>query len=273
MPTEFPKPELPVILTSKDWDKKKGVFAKMHGKTGIGEQMDKVLAAYNDVAWDKINMVTHQMRWGDVTKKAWDKVLDDAKAEVTGNLAKFSQSLYTLRDLAKKTAEEFKKSKTIPSASVKHVQQVADTADQLGLQMSKNSMSEPLRKMYEEFLEHIDKNMIKTFYSGLKKYLQIHAGTIDQLKAQPTFDNFNELGCRKGARDFATALGNIAKAHDKGFEAKNPGVADQLYKAITPYANLNVVLMPETKREEVLAEIAKLEKLFRAVQLYANSLP
>ena len=48
-------PPIPPILTRTNWNKEKGVFAKMAGKTGIGEAMDAVATAYGQVTWTKFD--------------------------------------------------------------------------------------------------------------------------------------------------------------------------------------------------------------------------
>ena len=131
---EFTKPEYPKILTKKDWDKNKGVIAKMHGETGIGAKMEAVQKLYDDVDWDAINMTGKRKNWTwgqDISQPNWDKVYNAAKAEVAGNLAKVSKALYELRDLAQEAQAKFKKSKTIPASSTKHVGEIATTADRV----------------------------------------------------------------------------------------------------------------------------------------------
>jgi hypothetical protein len=268
---EFTKPEYPKILTRKDWDKNKGVIAKMHGETGIGEKMDEVQKLYDAVDWDKINMTGQRKGWTwgqDISVPKWDKVYSDAKAEVLGPLAQASKALYELRDLAQKTQEKFKKSKTIPSSSTKHVAEIATTADQLGVKLNKNSMSDVLKKMDEEFQDYVKKNFLDVFPAGTKKYVDKHANVMSNLRADPTVANFN-IACSKMMRDFTTGLGNIAKCHNKGFKVKNGPAAQKLFEAITPYADLKVDCKNE---EDVKSHLDRMDKLVSAVQVFVNSL-
>lgn len=272
--TKYTKPELPKILTRKDWDKNKGVIAKMHGKTGIGDALDDLKKAYDAVDWDALNMFEKRMDWRTVTKKAWDKAFDDAKSEMTGNLTSLSKELYKVRDKCQDAAAKFKKSKTIPKSSTKHVTEMATTADHLGVATNKNSMSPILRNMYDEYLEHIDKYFLKVFVDGLGKVLNKHKGTVAQVKNDPTAENFANLGCQKMCRDFTTGLGNISKAADKGFAVKGASAAGKLFKVIGPYANLQVKIKAKDEqgiKSEVLVECAKLDKFYEAVDKFHST--
>jgi hypothetical protein len=267
--TEFPRPDYPTILTKKDWDKKKGVIAKMHGETGIGDMMLACVGAFNDVDWDKLNLFKQRMDWKTVTVKAWEAKVKDAASEMNGKLDKLVKKLYELRDLAKDVQAKFKKSKTIPKASADHVGDIATEADQLGVSLNKNSVGTLIQKMDEEYLEHCKTNFVDIFPAGLKKYIQVHANTIEEVRKSPTLNNFETKACGKLCRDMTTGLGNIAKSHDKGFKVKNGPAAQQLFDLMTPYANLKV--KPKSE-EEVPGHLDKIEKMFEAVKKFAAGL-
>lgn len=110
---DFERPALPVELTKKNWDKKKGKIAKMAGKTGMGDAFSKVEKAYKSVDWDKLEMISNKPRPFDLKK--WDKMRDDAAGEMKGNLAKLRTQCYALRDLAKKRRPNSAKIKPFPS--------------------------------------------------------------------------------------------------------------------------------------------------------------
>ncbi len=271
---EFLKPEYPKILTSKEWDKKKGVFAKMHGPTGIGEKMDEVQKLYDDQAWDKLNLtkLRENWRWGGdepvISMESWNKIMKEAKDVVTGDLAKVSKALYELRDLASETQAKFKKSKTIPSSSAKYVGEVAAAADELGVKLNKNSMSEPFKTMEEEFLAFVQKNFLDVWPVGLKKYLAKHTKVMKELRENPTPAKFSSA-CQGMLRDYTTALGNIAKSHDKGFKIKNGPTAQKLFEAITPYSNLKIDVKDE---KDVKTHLDKMDKMCTAVEMFAKTL-
>jgi hypothetical protein len=119
----------PDILTKKDWDKNKGAFAKLAGKTGMGEQMEKLEKAWKSVKADNID--PDKVLYGAKGQDP-DKVLALAKGEHAKCLAAQKEA-YALRDLAKKTAEAFKKNKLIPKKSTEHVEAIQKTADHFGV--------------------------------------------------------------------------------------------------------------------------------------------
>ncbi len=274
MTYEFPKPEYPKILTRKDWDKNKGVIAKLAGETGLGAKMDDVQKLFDAVDWDALNLTKRRedWRWGGsgtlISMDSWNKIFSEAKAEVAGNLAKVSKALYELRDLAKDVQAKFKKSKTIPSSSAKHVGEIAAAADVLGVRLNKNSMSDVLTKMTDEFLDFVRKNFLDVFPTGLKKYLARHVNVMSELRADPTPKNFNSA-CQGMCRDYTTALGNIAKSHDKGFQIKNGPAAQKLFDALTPYGNLRITCEDD---DDVKQHLDRMDKLVKAVQVFASSL-
>jgi hypothetical protein len=273
--TEFTKPAYPLILTRKDWDKKKGVIAKMAGKTGIGEQCDKVFALYNAVHWDRLDLVERRrtvlQNWKDdsYTKANWEKLVKEAMAEVTGNMAKLSAELYKLRDLCTKAAANFKKLKAIPSSSTQHVLTMAKTADHLGVQLNKNSMGGVLSAMNKEFLDEVKTKFIDPMWPGIRTYAKQHANLMAEIKRTPTPNKLNGDG-RTGIRDLTTGLGNIAKLGERGWGPKNDS-ARTLCTQLTPWANSQSGLVePGASAQDVLAEVAKIEPIFnRALQLVA----
>ena len=138
---EWERPQYPDMLTKVYWDKKKSVLAKMAGATGIGEEMLKVKRLYDAVGWDKIEIGKNLPKGNSFTKSAWALQRDQAFSEIGGSLTKFSQGLFALRKLCEETEKDFQKKKTIPKSDVKLVQDIAQTADQLGVSMNKNSMN------------------------------------------------------------------------------------------------------------------------------------
>ena len=54
----FKRPDYPAILTKTNWDKNKGVVAKMAGATGVGDALSKLEAAYKAVDWKKFEIAT-----------------------------------------------------------------------------------------------------------------------------------------------------------------------------------------------------------------------
>ena len=265
------KPEYPKILTRKDWDKNKGLIAKYYGHTGIGDMMDDVQKQFDAVDWDKIDLTKRREKWTwgqDISIPNWEKIMKEAKDEITGKLADVSKALYELRDLALKIQKKFEDNSKIPSSSTKHVGKIATAADEFGVKLNKNSMSEGLVKMEKEFMDYVQKNFLDVWPTGLKKYMAKHTKVMEELRASPTVSKFDSA-CSGMLRDYTTALGNISKSHNKGFKVKNGPAAQKLFDALTPYANLQVKCKDN---EEVKTHLDKMDKMCAAVKVFAGSL-
>ena len=275
--TTFTKPAIPQILTRQDWDKKKGVIAKMAGPTGIGAQCDKVAAAYKAVKWDKFDFPARRAavlkNWRDdsFTRDNWNKLLNEAGSEVQGNMTKLSQELYKLRDLCQKAAADFKKSKTIPSSSAQHVDKMAKAADLLGVQLNKNSMGSVLKQINQDFLDEVQFKFIDPMWPGIRKYATQHARFFVDLRSKPDARVLNNDG-RTACRDIQTGLGNIAKLGERGFGPKNPA-AQKLFTELSVYGNAPGHLVDDAAdAKTVLAMVDKIEPIFnRALQFIASS--
>lgn len=105
-------PVYPVVLTDADWQKKKGLFAKMAGETGIGAAMNKAQAAYKSVKWEAFSV-----KQAYPTQEAIDAAEKAAREEATKSVAVLSKQISALRDLAYAAEKKFKGSKTIPSSA------------------------------------------------------------------------------------------------------------------------------------------------------------
>lgn len=267
--TEFPTPEIPKILTKNNWDKKKGVIAKMHGRTGIGEQMVAFVTAFGKVDWDALNLFKLRMDWKTVTVAEWEKRTKAAKDEMNGSLDKVCDELRDLADLARKVQVDFKKSKTIPSGDAKHVGNIADEADAFADSLEADTVEDIIDKMHDEFYEHIQTMLLDDFVKGLKLGVKKHENTLATARNTPTQTTLENACGNEMCRDLTTGLGNIAKAHDKGFNMKNGAAAQTLYDKLAPYANMEV---QATDREEVLKHIDKIAKYFEAVKKFAAGL-
>ena len=129
-------PAIPQILTKANWDKEKGVFAKMAGKTGIGEAMQAVATAYGQVNWPTFDAKQQLQR------VLMMSVIDDARKAATTEYSKVEKlrvKVKELSDLAETTAGIFKKKPLIPSSSTKHVAKVATEADTFWIVLKGNS--------------------------------------------------------------------------------------------------------------------------------------
>lgn len=273
---KFTPPAIPIILTSKDWDKRKGALAKVAGKTGIGDQCDKVVAASKPVDWtrldiyDRINdAMTLTFRNDQFTKANYDKVMNAAKAEVLGPIAKLSAEAEKLHALCDKTAKKFATNKAIPKASLEHVKKMAAEADKLRGRLSQQALSRYLESAHGGFsgwFEDVIINQMRTDSQGVPRKPDI-VGLMDKLKNDPTPANVN--AAHSTIRHVTQPLGNIAKIGERGFGPKNPK-ARAAFEELTPYANGNFV--PDSMHPaEVLEVVHKLEPIWQnAVQTLAG---
>jgi hypothetical protein len=130
-------PPIPPILTKANWDKNKGVFAKIAGKTGIGEAMTAVDTAYKNVDWSKFNakaQLSRVMRESEI-----NNAVKVATKENSTTVEALRQKVTALKDLANTTKAAFEKKKTIPSSSTKHVASVAAAAQDFLMALKSNS--------------------------------------------------------------------------------------------------------------------------------------
>jgi len=146
------QPIIPDILTEKNWQKNKGLFATMQGKTGIGELMKKLASAYDDINWalfdpDSIklndrNTPTKLQRLGDLADK-----------EFTNKVSLVRKAAESLSQEARAVAEKWKKTSTIPSASRRHVEGIDIAAQNLAASL-RNFKS--WQGAYDSLLERVE---------------------------------------------------------------------------------------------------------------------
>lgn len=134
-------PEFPAILTSKDWQKKKGLLAKGAGETGVGTQMDKVQAGFNALDWSACYAKTVCTKDNGVLLPGHvEGKMKDVAAFLGGRIEPLRKEIDKLAKLAGDTAAEWKKSKLIPAASAKHAQAVADAAGMFSMAIKGNGV-------------------------------------------------------------------------------------------------------------------------------------
>jgi hypothetical protein len=132
-------PIWPVVLTDKDWQKKKGTIAKVTAKTGLGTQMIKAYGLFKKINFDKFEAqraipLPHDRDIPNIVKAKQNAMtFYKSQVEPTRN------ELKKLRDMAKKVSDDWKKSKTIPSSATKAALDVANAADSLSMELLGNS--------------------------------------------------------------------------------------------------------------------------------------
>src|ERR1051325_2947629 len=112
----------PAILTDANWQKEKGIVAKIVVKeTGIGALMKALKDTFDGVDWNKFDPYATLVATKDRTPENIDKCFEIAKTEAT-KLEGVRKAAFALRDRAKVLATEWSKSKVIPSSSRKHLE-------------------------------------------------------------------------------------------------------------------------------------------------------
>ena len=122
----MPAKQLPVILTEANWNKNKGVIAKMHGETGIGAALRDIKVAWDKVDWTKFDPQTLRAKYGfrdndpAQVKAALAQAEKDLQAEFK-DVEAVRAKLLAFNKLAATVATKFKNSPTIPASSRKLV--------------------------------------------------------------------------------------------------------------------------------------------------------
>src|SRR5438552_15479493 len=115
------KIELPVILTVADWNKKKGVIAKMAGETGIGAELAKVKVVYDKISWPDLDpdaaMIKADPKTGRQTMALWHKAQDIVKKDHYPKVEATRKAVMAFDLLASRIETKWKASKLIPSSS------------------------------------------------------------------------------------------------------------------------------------------------------------
>ena len=170
-------PPYPKILTNKDWQKKKGVIAKMVGKTGIGDQMNKLEAKYKAVDWKQLDALS-ALQGKNQNKEKLEDFKKSSKAYYQKSVLPVREEALTLSRLADKVADEWKKSKKIPKGSRKHVEEVGKEALNFATAMKSIPDNvvlpniQKVEKAIETKLEFARKN-IKSMISTAKSKIKV----------------------------------------------------------------------------------------------------
>src|ERR1039457_2882297 len=112
-------PDYPTTLTNADWQKKKGLLAKMAGETGIGAALIKATTAHEAVDWAKIDVLNAYPNL-----QALEDAEKVAKEAFHAKVSHLIDELVKVRTLAQAVAKTFQQKKTIPASAVKAVTDV-----------------------------------------------------------------------------------------------------------------------------------------------------
>jgi len=182
-------PQIPDILKKTDWDKHKGIIAKIAkvgvGETGIGAEMEKVKAVYTAVGWKKFDAweVFNHQRPNE--ESLVDEALNAAKTEFQ-KVEKVRAELRTLQSLALKTQTLFKSKPLVPKTSTEHVGKIAAAADHMAVALkSMDAEWAAFDKMKTE-ITHLK----QVARQGLISYIGKMPAGIQKMRSTPTLDAY-----------------------------------------------------------------------------------
>jgi hypothetical protein len=210
----FTPPAYPAVLTKANWDKNKGVVAKMAGATGVGDALSKLETAYKAVDWKKFQIAANKPNPFSLPKlEAMKKA---AIAEMTGNAAKLRVAAFAARDAAKKAAGDLKKNPLTKNAGV-ICDQIEKAADFMGVGANSNSLAGYIQKDVDE---------AKNAFDVTAKAIQTKIpNTVNALKSaikaagNPTNPKlWKAAAMMTKCRDLNQLIGNVPKLTEMGYD-------------------------------------------------------
>jgi len=231
----FTPPEYPDCLTPQNWNKKKGVIAKMAGETGIGASLSHLKAVYDGTDWKIIQVDDRKPKINDFKLPEWEKMCKEAAAEGVKELAKLRKAAYETRDLAKETAVKFKKNKLIAKSSVDLCEEIATAADQLGVGCNPNSISGFIDAAYQSGRAWLDLTVKLMKDGGLGKAINNVKASLDGLDSPP---DWKKQSIFSKTRQVTQILGNAVKVANAGYPLGiNATQVKQLFDRLTFYGD------------------------------------
>jgi hypothetical protein len=210
----FERPDYPAVLTKTNWDKNKGVVAKMAGATGVGDALSKLEAAYKAVDWKKFEIASNKPNPFSLPKlEAMKKA---AIAEMNGNGAKLRATAFAARDAAKKASGDLKKNPLTKNAGV-ICDQIEKAADFMGVGANSNSLGGYIQKDMDEAKNAFDhtakaiKTKIPSTVTALKNAIKA-AGNPTNPKA------WKAAAMMTKCRDLNQLIGNVPKLTEMGYD-------------------------------------------------------
>jgi len=192
----------PAILTDANWQKEKGIVAKIVSKeTGIGALMKTLKTTFDGVDWNKFDPYEAMVATKDRTPENIAKAMAVAKTEAV-KLEGVRKAAFALRDRAKVLSAEWAKSKLIPSSSRKHLDAVALACENLAL-----SCKSPDAGLFKKMQDEIAANELKG-RQMLATWIQSIKSGFAAVSSDPTYKTYNDKMYQK-VRGLGTAVGNI----------------------------------------------------------------
>ena len=230
----FKRPDYPAVLTKTNWDRNKGVIAKMAGATGVGDAPAKLESAYKPVDWKKFEIAANKPNPFSLPKlEAMKKA---AIAEMNGNAAKLRAAAFAARDAAKKASGELKKNPLTKSAGA-ICDQIEKAADFMGVGANGNSLGGDIQKDVDEA-----KNAFDTTAKAIKtKIPSTVSALVKAIKAAgdpPTPKSWKDAAMMTKCRDLNQLIGNVPKLTEMGYDlGMDTGKAKSFFEDMRIYAS------------------------------------
>lgn len=260
----FKKPDYPTVLTKSNWDKNKGVVAKMAGATGVGEALAKLESAYKAVDWKKFEIAANKPSPFSLPKlEAMKKA---ALAEMNGNAAKLRAAAFAARDVAKKAAGDLKKNPLTKSAGT-ICDQIEKQADFMGVGANANSLGSYIEKDADEA-----KNAFDTTAKAIKTKIP---STVSALKSaikaagDPTTPKkWKAAAMMTKCRDLNQLIGNVPKLTEMGYDlGMDTGKARKFFEDMRVYASKECPF-EENKPEDAKKALAAVNALAQRAAVF-----
>jgi hypothetical protein len=229
------KLDYPAVLTRREWDRNKGVIAKLVvGKTDVGAGLRGVEEEYNKTGFSGVKMFPGDdpldyLEYEKKTVEGLQKSEPVLKAKID-----------TAMGWANATQDEFRRSKPVPKSSADYVKRITDGLAEFFKQIGRfpAKAKDELRKEYKDRLH---KSMA---YLGLTDAAQKAdatfsklQGLIKQVEGNPTLNTLHATFMNDGPH---RQLTTVCKLWDQLVAGKFPKLAAKVYpgKAMTDYFTL-----------------------------------
>ncbi|MGZ5277474.1 MAG: hypothetical protein ACXWCU_16345 [Caldimonas sp.] len=210
----FTRPAYPAILTKANWDKNKGVAAKMAGATGVGEALAKLETAYKTVDWKKFEIAANKPNPFSLPKLEAMKKL--AIAEMSGNAAKLRVAAFAARDTAKKAAGDLKKNPLTKNAGT-ICEQIDKAADFMGVGANPSSLGTYIQKDVDEAKVAFD-TTAKAIKTKIPATVAALAKAIKAAGDPTTPKAWKAAAMMTKCRDLNQLIGNVPKLTEMGYD-------------------------------------------------------
>jgi hypothetical protein len=264
----FEPPEYPATLTKANWDSNKSILAKMKGYTGIGDALHDLEAQYKKVPW-KTKFDLPEVFGRNVKKYFQDgitmKDIDNAAraALADGDCAKLRKMAQEVRDLARDTAAEYAKSKTIPKKTTQLCRDISTDADRLAVAVNTNSLSSKLEASKQELLKPLlgTAALIEKNFASHVKALEKVVLTLVQ---NPTRETWIKEDTMTYCRNLNQQIGNVEKLArfdiDVGMDEAH---CVKFFDDMEVYAAKSAPFKEDASPEEIKMHVAALIQLLK----------